>query len=132
MVYVRALAVWLAIIFCETLHGTARTLWLAPWLGDFRARQVSVFTGALIIFTVTCLFIRRIGARGVPQLLGIGIMWVALTVAFEVVLGRFVLGFPWERITSDYRITEGGLLGLGLAFMAFCPLLAAKLLKSSG
>jgi hypothetical protein len=48
----RALAVWLLIISAEVVHGTLRTLFLAPLIGDFHARQVSVFTGSAIILTI--------------------------------------------------------------------------------
>jgi hypothetical protein len=44
-----------------------------------------------------------------------------LTVLFEVGLGRLVLGLPWGRITEDYDLTRGGVLGLGLLFMAVSP-----------
>jgi hypothetical protein len=44
----RGVAVWLCIILVEMLHGIARTMFLAPAIGDFRARQVAVFTGSLL------------------------------------------------------------------------------------
>src|SRR5439155_22201685 len=44
------------------------------------------------------------------QLLGVGLLWVVLTVSFEVGLGRLVLGLPWDRITEDYDLTRGGFL----------------------
>lgn len=33
----------------------------------------------------------------------------------------------WERIASDYDITNGGLMLFGLTLMVFAPLLAAKI-----
>jgi hypothetical protein len=53
-------------------------------------------------------------------------VWVVLTVGFEITLGR-ALGYSWERIASDYNITEGGLLPLGLVIMTLAPLIAARL-----
>ena len=41
----RALLVWLIIIGVETVHGILRGLFLAPLIGDFQARRISVFTG---------------------------------------------------------------------------------------
>ena len=58
MIWLRALLIWLLIIAVESLHGTARQLWLAPCVGDFRARQLAVFTGCLLIFTLAWLTIR--------------------------------------------------------------------------
>ena len=131
MIWLRALAIWLLIIFAESLHGIARQLWLAPRVGDFRARQLAVFTGCLIIFTIAWLTIRWLGARrpgqrlGAKQLLGIGLLWAVLTVGFEIGLGR-LLGLSWERIGSDYDLAHGGLMGVGLLFLAAAPWLAAR------
>ena len=129
MAYLRGIAIWLVIIFIESLHGTARRLFLEPVLGDFRARQVSMFTGSLIIFAITFLFIRWIQATSIRQLLGIGLLWLVLTVGFEILLGRLVLGLPWDRITSDYNLRQGGLMIIGLFILTLSPLLAAKARK---
>ena len=125
MFLLRALVVWLVIIAVETVHGILRTLLLVPMMGDFPARQISVFTGSLLIFGVTLLFINWIAARTTLQLLMVGTIWVLLTILFEITLGRLVLDLSWDRITEDYDITRGGFLGFGLLFMALSPLLAA-------
>jgi hypothetical protein len=53
----RPLAVWLLILLVETIHGLARTVFLTPRLGDFRARQVSVFTASVLILAITAVFL---------------------------------------------------------------------------
>ncbi|HMV51986.1 MAG TPA: hypothetical protein PLD20_07415 [Blastocatellia bacterium] len=123
----RGLAVWGVIILVESLHGTARELWLRPLLGDFRARQISVFTAMALILLVALLFARWLRATQRRQLLAVGALWVLLTVAFEFGLGRFVLGYSWTRLLEDYNLARGGLMGLGLVFLLFAPLLAAKM-----
>ena len=47
MSWLRAFLVWLLIIAIESVHGTLRVLFLQPLVGDFRARQIAVFTGSL-------------------------------------------------------------------------------------
>ena len=42
MSWPRALAAWLLIVAAETVHGTLRQQFLAPTIGDLRARQVEV------------------------------------------------------------------------------------------
>jgi hypothetical protein len=123
----RALAVWIVIILAETLHGIARGIFLAPLVGDFRARQVAVFTGMVLIFLISLAFVRWLRAGRAAGLLAAGVLWVCLTVAFEVAFGLYVADLSWERIASDYNLLQGGLLPLGLAFMAVSPLLAAKM-----
>jgi hypothetical protein len=123
----RALLVWLVVIVAESVHGTLRTLYLAPAIGDFPARRVGVVIGSALIFVIALAFIRWIGAQSRRQLLGIGALWVALTIAFEVGLGRAVLHLDWARILADYDLSHGGLMGFGLLAMFFMPLLAARI-----
>jgi hypothetical protein len=123
--YRRAALVWLVVIGAEFLHGTARGLLLEPLVGDFRARQIAVFSGIVIIFAIACLFARRFAAARDGQLLSAGALWVILTVLFELSLGR-LLGLSWARIFEDYDLANGGLMPIGLAFLLFAPLLAVK------
>ena len=127
MVLIRAFLVWLVIIAAETVHGILRGVLLVPIVGDLPARKIGVLIGALLIFAVAYLFIRWIAAQTKPQFLTVGLLWVVLTLLFEIGLGRLVLGLPWERITEDYGVTRGGFMGVGLLFMAAAPWLAAWL-----
>lgn len=127
MYLVRALAVWLLIIFAESVHGTLRQLFLAPLVGDFTARRIAFFVGMFLIFGITYFFIRWISAENAKQLFAVGLMWMVLTTLFEFGLGRFVLNYSWERMFEDYNISRGGMMEFGLLFMIFAPWLAAKI-----
>jgi hypothetical protein len=124
--WLRALLVWLVIIAAESVNGTLRTLYLAPVIGDFPARRVGVFVAIAVIFAITLAFSRWMAARTRAQLLGIGVLWVVLTVIFEFALGRGVLHYEWSRLLSDYDLSQGGLMLFGLLALAFTPLLAAR------
>ncbi|RUT05049.1 hypothetical protein DSM106972_038700 [Dulcicalothrix desertica PCC 7102] len=126
MIYLKALIIWFFIILAETLHGAARTLFLAPLVGDFTARQVSVFTGAVIILFIAALFVRWLHAANIYQLLGVGLLWLSLTVTFEIVLGRLVFKYSWQRILSDYDVLHGGFLPIGLLVLVLAPLITVK------
>lgn len=126
MPWIRALAVWLLIMIAESIHGVLRQFLVVPLIGDLRARQVGVLTGTAIVFLVAWLLIRWVNTPDRRLLLGIGVLWVALTIVFEIVLGR-LLGLEWNRIFADYDLGHGGLMGLGLAAMLFMPLIVAKL-----
>jgi hypothetical protein len=123
----RSFIVWILIIFAETVHGILRVMTLEPRIGDLRARQVAIFTGSAIIFGIAYIFIRWIKAPDTWSLFFVGIFWMVLTVGFEVVLGRLVMGFSWDRIIAEYNILTGSLMPLGLAFLVVVPLLAARL-----
>ena len=97
---IRSLAVWLLIIVAEILHGILRAIVLVPMVGEFRSNQIGVFTGSAIIVVIAYLTIRWIGAKRANEVLLVGLIWLVLTVAFEVLFGRFVVGLSWERIAS--------------------------------
>jgi hypothetical protein len=116
----------LCIILVEVLHGIARAMFLAPAIGDFRARQVAVFTGSLLILVVAALFIRWIRPARAAEAVWVGIVWLVLTLAFEIAFGRLVAHASWSRIASDYNLFRGGLLPIGLLVLTAAPLVAAR------
>lgn len=125
----RGFAVWVVIILAESLHGTARELWLKPLIGDFRARQLAFFSGMALILGIALLFVRWVRAENNHQWLRVGVLWAGLTLAFEFVLGRLVIGYSWERMLEDYNLLRGGLMGLGLIWLLFVPVLAAQITR---
>ena len=127
----RALLVWMVIMLVETMHGLARELFIAPALGDLRARQLGVLIGSILVLLIAWLTARWLGARERRAQLQVGVFWVMLTLVFEMLLGR-AIGLSWERILSDYNPARGGFMLAGLAVMFFAPLLAAKLRGASG
>ena len=122
----RATLAWMLIILAETVHGAIREIFVAPHIGELRARQLGVLVGSAIVFAIAWLTARWMGARSRGTQLAVGVAWVVLTVIFEIALGR-ALGASWDRIFSDYNPARGGFMILGLAFMAFAPLLAARM-----
>jgi len=126
MKWSRILSVWVVIVFAETVHGVLRSLYVAPMIGDLPARQIGVLSGSLLIFLITWLAIRWIDVRTTGDQIIVGAVWVILMGIFEFGMG-IALGYPLTRIVSDYNVSEGGLMGFGLTFMLFAPLLAAKI-----
>jgi hypothetical protein len=121
--------VWLLVMLAETLQGTLRQLWLVPVLGDMASRQLGVVTGSLIVLVAAWLSVPWREDRRRGQQLLTGLLWVVLTLLFEITLG-LALGYPPSRIAADYSPQHGGWLGFGLAFMGLSPLLAASLCEA--
>jgi hypothetical protein len=107
MVIIRTLAVWIILIAVEILHGIVRGIFLVPRVGKFRSSQIGVFTGSLIILAIALAFVRWISAIRPVHLLGIGILWLCLTLAFEFLFGRFVVGASWERLPRRLQRPSG-------------------------
>ena len=123
----RGLMIWLLIIFAESVHGTLRQIFLAPLVGDFTARRIAFFVGLVLIFAIAYFSVAWIRAANPKQLFAVGLMWAILTLLLEFSLGFLILGYPRERVFEDYDFTRGGLMGFGIVFMFFAPVLAAKL-----
>ena len=122
----RGLLAWMLIILAETAHGMLRELFIAPAIGDLRARQVGVLVGSVIVLAVAWLTARWLDARSRRLQFMVGAQWVALTLSFEILLGR-AIGTSWERIASDFNPARGGFMLAGLAVLFFAPRIAAKL-----
>ena len=125
MIWRRALVVWLVVIAAETVHGILRQLFLAPIVGDLAARQIGVVVGSFIIFIIAFVSVRWLNVRTLREQLGVGALWVVLTVVFELALGT-LLGLTRERMLADYDLTAGGFMAFGLLFLLLSPFLAAR------
>ena len=122
----RAFTVWCVLMLTESVNGILRGILLVPQVGDFRARQIGVFTGSLLIVAIAYLFVDWMQARSAKSHLLVGLFWLVLTLLFEIGLGRFVAGRSWPDVFSDFDIAHGGLLPFGLVVLTFAPLLASR------
>jgi hypothetical protein len=121
----RAFGIWLTLVAVESNHGVKRRLLLEPRLGDLRARQLSVFTGAVLIALVFWFTLKWLGPQPARRWWTFGLLWLALTLAFEIGLGR-ASGMSWERIVSDFDPRRGGLLAFGMLVILVSPRLLAQ------
>lgn len=123
--WARAVGLWLVIALVETLHGLLRQWLLVPRIGEAASRQLGVAIGSLLILAIALVGIRWLGARTLAQQCRVGLLWVLLTLAFEIGLS-LSLGDAPGRLADDYVPARGGFMGLGLLFMALCPAIAAR------
>jgi hypothetical protein len=117
----RAFAVWLLIAAAEVVHGILRMQLLRPLLGDLRARQVAIVTGSLIILAIVFLARRFLRATTTGQQIAVGAFWAVLMAGFDILLGRYYIGYSWSRVMQDFDPARGGFMALGLAVMVLAP-----------
>jgi hypothetical protein len=67
---------------------------------------MGVFSGSLLILSIVSLTIRWMQAPTERLLIPIGLLWVVLTVGFEIGFGRLAAGYSWDRLASDYDLPE--------------------------
>jgi hypothetical protein len=105
-VLLRAVAIWFAILILASLNGAVRDLVVAPRIGDTIARAISTVILCGLIFVVTWYAIRWIGPQSARQAVGVGAVWVVLTLCFEFGAGRSA-GRPWSVMLEDYNLLRG-------------------------
>ena len=74
-------------------------------VGDFRARQIAVFTGSFLIVLVATSFIGWLRPANAREAACVGIVWLVLTLTFEITFGRYVVHASWSRIASEQSAT---------------------------
>lgn len=126
MIVLRSIVIWLLFIVAESLNGTARIFWLEPTLGNVQAHQLAFVIGSILVVTIATLSAPWLSASRL-QRLGIGILWAGLTFAFEIGLGRLIFGYSWAQILSDYNLSQGGLMAIGLGLMMLSPLIGNQI-----
>ena len=110
------------------LNGVSRDKLLTPWLGTRQALTLSGLSLSTLIVVVTYLTLPWLGHLPEELYLLIGCFWVALTMAFEYLLGRIVLQQSWQTINERFNLSEGNLMILVLLVTAASPWCAARLL----
>lgn len=123
----RYLLGWIPMVFIGIANGVFREVTYGEHLTELRAHQVSTLT-ALVLFGlyIWCL-IRVWRLESSKEAIGIGLMWLALTVVFEFVFGHFVAGHTWTRLLHDYNLLAGRVWGLVLVCIAVAPIVFYRL-----
>lgn len=122
--WLRALAIWVVMMAAESARGVLCGLLLAPRVGEFRARQISFFTGMVLLAAIVYALIPWMNARMLRRLVTVRLLWVVLTLAFEIALGRLVFRFAWDRVLAEYLPWRGGLMAFGMLVLAALPTVA--------
>ena len=120
----RAIAIWLLILTAESIAGTIRRIWLVPALGEHTAHQIGVVVASALILFIAWLTARWLDARTFKAQLQVGVLWVALMLAFEFGVG-FAIGNSMPQMLVEYDLSRGGLMGLGFLVLLFAPAFGA-------
>ncbi len=126
-ILVKAAALWLILLVVAIGNAAIRELVLTPTLGPDIALPASGLLLALLILGFALLVLPLFGARDGTDYLVVGAVWLALTLAFELVLGHLVMGQSWGELARVLDPRTGNLFLLALASALISPWLAARL-----
>src|SRR5687768_14337220 len=99
--FIRAIGTWLLFLPVVMVNGAVREAVYKPIVGGLAAHQLGTVVAAVAFFTLAH-FRFKDHLFTVPKsiLYQLCLMWVALTVLFEILLGRVILNASWEKIFS--------------------------------
>ena len=123
----RAVSVWASLLILAVLNGGARDTWLSPWLGDTFGRALSTVLLCGLIILVTWWTIRWIRPVTAREALSVGALWLALTLAFEFVVGHYGFGKAWSELLADYDLRHGRTWVAVLVVTLLAPLWTVRL-----
>ena len=115
--------VWVPMVAIAIANGVVREAWYGKHLSELAAHQISTLI-AVILFGVYIWFVVRFWRpTSKVQAIAIGLIWLAMTIAFEFVFGHYVAGQSWERLLHDYNLLAGRVWPLVLFWIAVAPYL---------
>jgi hypothetical protein len=106
---VRYLAIWVVFLNLAIFNGGVRDFLIKPVLGEFRSQQVSVATAIGLFAIVTWLVHRGWPIESAKMAILIGVMWMSLTVIFEVGMILWIAEKPLSAVREQYDIASGNL-----------------------
>ena len=103
----RAALIWLCILILANINGAVREFGIIPLTEPRIGHIISTLLLCALIATVAWLSIRWIGPPSRPDALGVGLLWLGLTLAFEFLAGHYLSHKPWGDLLADYNLAAG-------------------------
>lgn len=123
----RYLLLWLPMTVIGVLNGILRETTYGKRLPELRAHRLSTLIGAVFIGLYVWFVTGRWPLESGAQAAAAGLVWLALTIAFEFLFGRCVDHYPWSRLLRDYNLRAGRVWSLFLLWLALSPYLGFRL-----
>ena len=123
----RYLLAWIPMVVIAVANGVLRVVTYGRRMTELGAHQLSTLIGAAALSVYIGFVVRRWPPASGGEALRLGAMWVALTVAFECLFGRFVVGRTWAQLLHDYDLSAGRVWVLLLIWVGAAPWLFRKM-----
>ena len=117
----RYVLAWIPMLFIAVANGAIRQVTFGKVLPELRAHQLSTVVGSVLEGLFIWFVIRRWPPSSGRQALGIGLVWLGLTVAFESFMGLVLARQPLARVLGDYDLLAGRVWVLFLVWLTLAP-----------
>lgn len=119
--YFKYFIAWFGIVVLGLANATIRQVVYARYVGELVAHQISTLTFALLVGLYAWALSGFLKFSSPGEAIGVGLMWMVLTILFEFALGRYVVGDSWSKLLGDYNLLEGRVWGLFILWVGLAP-----------
>ncbi len=119
---------WFPMLLIAISNGLLRELTYGKIISKYRANQISSMTAIIFFWIYTLSFFSFSSFQQYNALLG-GFVWLIMTIAFELSLGRFILKKTWDELLDAYNLMKGNLWPIVLLSVYIFPYTVTLLKK---
>jgi len=117
---------WIPLLVIAIANGALRQIWYQQFMTEQAANQLSCLSGSSLFLLYTILLGKFFRLYSAAHALFAGLLWLAMTIAFEFTFGRLFLLAPWEKLLHEYNIFDGRLWSLVLLVVFVSPYLSFR------
>lgn len=121
------LTAWFVMLLVAVANGAVRDFTYGRHMEELTAHQLSTATGVLLLGIVIRGFVRLYPPSSGREAISMGLLWVALTVAFEFLFFHYVGGHSWSALLGNFNVLKGRVWVVVLAWIAIAPYLFFRL-----
>ena len=114
---------WFVMLLVSIANGAVREFTYGRHMDELRAHQLSTASSVLLLGLVIRGCIRLCPPASAREAVSIGLLWSALTVAFEFLFFHYVGGHAWTELLDNYNVLKGRIWVLVLVWIAIAPYL---------
>lgn len=119
--YLRHFIAWFPIVILAFANASIREAVYKRYVSELAAHQISTLTVCVLVGLYVWALSRYLKLQSSGQAIGVGLMWLVMTILFETVLGRYVLRNSWRQVLQDYNVLEGRVWPLALLWVTLSP-----------
>jgi hypothetical protein len=126
----KAILIWFVIMVMAVLNGTFRQLILKRFLDEGAAHIISTLLLSAIFLIIAYFFVKgNITGHELTSFVMVGILWTAMTLAFEFLAGHYLFRNPWSKLLADYNLAKGRIWVMVPFLTLIAPMIFYKFLK---
>ena len=119
----KTLAVGLLLALAEIINGNIRVRILHRFYALKRAKTLSLLLGTAIIYAITWLTLPWVNPISYLDCLNVGFIWLTIMLSLDIVVGRYLFKYKWQKILDDFNLFRGNLLSVGMLLLFISPCL---------